>query len=102
MWMRCALRDFSKAVRHPAASGTPPQWGVSVVVHGDDVTALGTYTALDQYERALQRSFDIKLRGRLGEGPTDLREIRVRNRILRVGPDGLRYEADPRHAEHVI
>ena len=44
-----------------------PLWGVSVVVHGDDFTALGTDAGLDTYEHALSRSFDVKLRGRFGE-----------------------------------
>ena len=42
------------------------EWGVSVVVHGDDFTALGTDEALDEYEAGLQKAFDCKIRGRLG------------------------------------
>ena len=53
-----------------------PGWNVSVVVHGDDFTALGTPSKLDLYEKALLSAFDVKLRGRLGEGDADLREIR--------------------------
>ena len=45
------------------------------------------------------KSFDIKLRGRLGEGESDLKTITVLNRILSVTPGGLAYEADPRHVE---
>ena len=29
----------------------------------------------------------------------DVQEIRVLNRVLRIDGDGVRYEADPRHAE---
>ena len=76
-----------------------PTWDVQVVVHGDDFTALGTSTSLDEHERGLQECFDVKLRGRLGEDDGDLREIRVLNRILRVTPSGLTWEADPRHCE---
>lgn len=39
------------------------------------------------------------MKGRLGEDETDLKEIRVLNRILRITADGLRYDADPRHVE---
>ena len=42
---------------------------------------------------------DLKLRGRLGEEQGDLKEIRLLNRIIRLDADGIRYEADPRHAE---
>ena len=76
-----------------------PKWQISVVVHGDDFSALGTDEALDRYEAGLQKSFDCKLRGRLGEEPGDLKEIRMLNRIIRITPAGLLYEADPRHAE---
>ena len=69
------------------------------MVHGDDFTALGTDRSLDIYEKALLRCFDLKLRGRVGEGPKDCKELRLLNRILRVVPQGLRYEADPRHQE---
>ena len=76
-----------------------PKWNVSVVVHGDDFTALGTDRALDEYEKGLQATFECKLRGRLGSEAKDLKEIRVLNRIVRITQHGLRYEADPRHAE---
>ena len=41
---------------------------ITIVVHGDNFTALGTDADLDWYEQALQESFEIQLRGRLGEG----------------------------------
>ena len=41
---------------------------ITIVVHGDYFTALGTDSDLDWYEQALQESFEIHLRGRLGEG----------------------------------
>ena len=74
-------------------------WGVSVVVHGDDFTASRTATALDKYEAALQKSFQIKIRGRLGEEDKDQKEIRILIRIVRVIPSGVAYEAGPRHVE---
>ena len=76
-----------------------PTWDLHVVVHGDDFTALGTSQPLDLYEQALSKRFDLKLRGRLGEAPEPPKEIRVLDRILRVTPKGLRWEADPRHSE---
>ena len=75
---------------------------IHVVVHGDGFTARGVDSALDLCETALATSFDLKLRGRLGEGPDDIKEIRVLNRILRVVPEGLRSEADPLHCELLV
>ena len=75
------------------------EWGVSLVVHGDDFTALGTEEALSKYERGMCAAFDVELRGRLGMGPKDLKEIKVLNRVLRVNASGLFYEADVRHVE---
>ena len=45
------------------------------------------------------KSFECKLKGRLGRKSEDLKEMRVLNRIVRIDDHGLRYEADPRHAE---
>ena len=75
------------------------EWKISVVVHGDDFTALGTDESLDKYEAGLKKSFECKLRGRLGVEAHDAKEIRLLNRIVRITDQGLLYEADPRHAE---
>ena len=75
---------------------------VSVAVHGDDFTALGTQASLDVYEQQLQQAFDLKLRGRLSEEAHTEKEIRILNRIVRISKQGLQYEADPRHAELVV
>ena len=72
---------------------------MSVVVHGDDFTALGTSQGLDKYEQAMSSAFDCKLKGRLGHEKGDLQEARVLNRILSVTSQGMHYEADPRHVE---
>ena len=53
-----------------------PQWKVSVVVHGDDFSALGTDEALDKYKKGLQKSVECKMRGRLGVEAHDMKEIR--------------------------
>ena len=53
------------------------EWKVSIVVHGDDFTALGEKSSLDKYERELAKAFELKIRGRLGEGKDDDKEIRI-------------------------
>jgi hypothetical protein len=72
---------------------------IAIVVHGDDFTSLGTDAELDWYEAELQKSFEVKIRGRLGEGCTGPQEIRILNRIVSVNKNGLTYEADPRHGD---
>ena len=73
-----------------------------MVVHGDDFTCLGPTAAVVKYEDALAGRFEIKRRGHIGESEGCVKEIRILNRVLRLTPEGLRYEADPRHAEMLV
>ena len=68
-------------------------------MHGDDFTALGTDKSLDMYEKGLAEHFECKVKGRLGVEDKDAKEMRILNRIVRITPKGLSYEADPRHVE---
>ena len=65
-------------------------WKVSVVVHGDDFTALGNADGLSKYEEGMTKTFECKMKGRLGRGKDDLKEMRVLNRIVRFTDDGKR------------
>ena len=76
-----------------------PGRDISIVIHGDDFTALATDEHLDWYEEQLAKSFELKIRGRLGEGCTGPQEIRILNRVVSITADGLQYEADPRHGD---
>ena len=73
--------------------------GITLAVHIDDFTALGTGAGLDWYEQALQDSFEIKNRGRVREGCRGADEIRILNRVVSVDSTGLIHEADPRHCD---
>lgn len=46
----------------------PAQREVSTVIHGDDITSLGSAENLDWFEREISNQFEIKLQGRLGQG----------------------------------
>ena len=103
IWEGCYTKclvdiGFEQGVASPCCFWHPI-WKVSVVVHGDDFTALGTPEGLNHYEAGMCKSFECKLKGRLGRKSGDLKEMRVLNRIVRINDRGLRYEADPRHAE---
>ena len=76
-----------------------PERDMSIVVHGDDFTTLANDTDMDWYEGELKKSFEIKIRGRLGLGCPGPQEIKILNRIVSVDESGLTYEADPRHTD---
>jgi hypothetical protein len=76
--------------------------GVRCIVHGDDFVLSGTAGALDEVKAGMHARFLLKELGRLGGGQGELKELRVLNRIIRWTPLGLRYEADPRHAEILV
>lgn len=73
--------------------------GISLVVHGDDFTALSTDEGPDYLEEGVPRFFECELKGEIGHGAGDLAEMRVLNGVLRICPEGLLYEPDPRHVE---
>ena len=75
---------------------------LKVVVHGDDFTCVGPKAEIIKYEDQLAERFEIKRRGHIGESEGCIQEIRILNRILRLTEAGLRYEADPRHAEMLV
>eukprot|EP00969_Alexandrium_andersonii_P196224 8669162-Alexandrium_andersonii.AAC.1 len=52
--------------------------------------------------RLWTRSFSAMWRGRLGNGPRDLQEVKLLNLVVRRAPVVLRYEADPRRAEQLL
>jgi hypothetical protein len=70
-----------------------------VVVHGDDFTVLGYTKDLDWFRQQIGDKFSVKFRGRIGPCQTDLKAIRILNRILEWTKEGIIYEADQRHAE---
>jgi hypothetical protein len=76
--------------------------GVRCIVHGDDFVLSGTAGALDEVKARMHERFLLKELGRLGGEPGELTELRVLNRIIRWTPSGLKYEADPRHAEILV
>lgn len=55
-----------------------------------------------RHEAGIQETFECKLKGRLGCGSDDLKEMRVLNRIVRITDESLLYETDPRHTEMLI
>ena len=79
-----------------------PVWRVSLVVHGDDFTALGTDPSLQKFEDGMAKFFEVKLKGRIGPEAHDQQEMKVLNLIERVVDHGLLYEPDPGHVELLV
>ncbi len=76
--------------------------GVRCIVHGDDFVLTGSAGALDEVKAGMHKRFLLKELGRLGSHASELKELRVLNRVIRWTREGLKYEADPRHAEIII
>ena len=79
-----------------------PERDIRAVVHGDDFTFSGEEVHLRWVQEKMQASFLCEVEGMLGPDPSDLKEVRLLNRVIRWGPRGVRYESDPRHAEMLI
>ena len=58
--------------------------------------------SLDWFENEIKRKFEVKVRGRLGPEDGDDKSIRILNRVVDWGEEGIRYEADQRHAEIIV
>ena len=72
-------------------------------VYGDDFTVVGACEDLDWYEQQMQNKYEVTLRGRLGPGRDDSKEMTLLNRIVRwTEDDGIEIEADPRQAERLV
>ena len=75
---------------------------VRCVVHGDDFSFSGTDRALTKIEEGMSKAFMCKIEGRLGDGPTDVQQLRILNRVVTCCSWGIQYEPDPPHAEVLI
>ena len=69
-----------------------------------EMTLLAWVQGLPSWPMRINSPVDLKLNDKdlLGEFDGCIREIRILNRILRLTESGLRYEADPRHAEMLV
>ena len=76
--------------------------GIVTSVHGDDFTSSGPADALDWLEQSIGAEYEITIGPRLGPGPSDAKEGRALNRIIRWCDSHVEYEADPRQIERLI
>ena len=50
----------------------------------------------------MEERHELTIGGRLGPAPTDSKEVRCLNRIIRWTNVGIEYEADPRLVERLV
>lgn len=74
---------------------------VKVAVHGDDTVCAGDKRDCEWLKKEFEKRFEIKHQS-LGTGPGEKREVKVLNRLVRLVPEGIEMEADPRHARALI
>ena len=63
---------------------------------------LGCDEQLDWFQQKMKDRYTLKVRGRLGPGEQDDKEIRILNRVVQWTEEGIWYEPDPRHAEIIF
>ena len=100
-------RDFMETERIIVGKSTPcafrhPERKLRVVIHGDDFTVLGHAAELDWFRAHIVKNFEVKFKARLGPEDSDDQAVRILNRVVEWTDEGIRYEADQRHAEIII
>lgn len=75
---------------------------IKVSVHGDDVTALGRAEDLEWLKDRFLERYEIKYGGMLGDGPKDVQDVMILNRLVHYGSFETTIEADPRHVQILL
>ena len=70
---------------------------ISGLVHGDDFVFVGDDEDLDWVQGEMVKWFDMKVRGRIGDGKGDQEEMVVLGRSIKWCKWGLEYKADGAH-----
>ena len=92
---------FKSGIGSPCCFWHPIR-NISTVVHGDDITSLGLDDDLDWMRVELGKSFELKIRGRIGMGVEGTNDMRILNRVVEVKETGVTFEADPRHVDLLL
>jgi hypothetical protein len=96
-----AAAGFKKLISSPVAFINEER-DLMCVVHGDDFVVVGIDEELDFVRKVLQDAYEIKDRGRLGSGESDLKEVDMLGRRLKWHIWGLTWEEDPRHKQMLM
>ena len=72
------------------------------MVHGDDFTFAGIREELEKVKRMMQEWYDIKMRGIMGSGEDEVKEVEILGRRVRWTAEGIEYEGDGSHREALL
>ena len=78
-----------------------PKMDITCIVHGDDFTSCGPEWAIEWFKHKITNKCESK-HDVLGPAAKHSRSTRVLNRVVEWTSDGVRYEADQRHADIVV
>ena len=71
------------------------------IFHGDDFVGVGTPIDFGRTRAGLEDKYKLKVETLSGDA-TDVKEVKILNKIIRWTARGIELEADPRHAEIVV
>ena len=69
--------------------------------HGDDIVFVGKRRWLEEANKGLEKRYGIKTKW-IGPRKKDSRSGQVLGRVITYSEKGIKYEADPRHAEIIV
>eukprot|EP00435_Cladocopium_sp_Y103_P038780 s20_g10.t1 len=100
-------RDFFASNGFVPGLGSPVLYvntvrDIEVSVPGDDVTALGRAEDLEWLKDRFLERYEIKCSGMLGDGPNDVQEVMILNRLVHYGTFETTIEPDPRHVQILL
>ena len=78
-----------------------PARKIRTCVHGHDYVSSGSEESLKWMESQLKNKYEIKTKW-LGPKAHHEKEVKILNRVVSWTNEGIKYEADPRHAELMI
>ena len=87
------MNDGFQHVRSPSKVFYNPETHARIVVHGDEFTFAATESELRKMRSRMCEWYGVKLRGILGSGRRDVREIEIRGRSLRWTEEGKHRQA---------
>ena len=79
-----------------------PKTKVRVVVHGDDFTFAGERRELEEVRGKMEEWYEVKVRGIMGSGEDEVKELTILGRTVRWTQEGLEYEADGKHRRELM
>ena len=98
-YARRLVEDGLRRCRAASTTLYHPKTQVRVVVHDDDFTFAGTEPELKKIQAKMCEWYDVQVRGVLGSGKRDVREIEMLGRKWTWTEEGLEYECSDKHCQ---